>query len=183
MKDVKVEIVGETPLLMNNPRSMLFEDEQKSKVISTTARRDSAAEAELRVYKMKDGNLYIPSEAIKGCLVNAASYKKFGKYSAKPIIAGSVRILPSEISLGVKTYEIDIRTVVIQKKSRIIRSRPKVEKWKATFTLRFDEKFIQSGDLVKEILIEGGQRVGLLDFRPQKLGDFGMFKVTKWEEQ
>jgi hypothetical protein len=36
---------------------------------------------------------------------------------------------------------------------------------------------------IKSILEEAGSRIGILDFRPDKLGSFGMFEVTKWEEK
>ena len=182
-RTVTVELTGKTPILMNNPRSMMFEEEAKGTVVSTTRKRDPVAEAETRAYRMKDGTLYIPAEAIKGCLVNAASYKKFGKYSAKPIVAGCVQILPQQISLKTKDYEIDERTVVIRGRGRVIRARPLVDKWKITFQLEYDAGFITSGNLIREILEEGGQRVGIMDFRPIKLGNFGMFRVTKWDEK
>ena len=34
-----------------------------------------------------------------------------------------------------------------------------------------------------EVYIEAGIRVGLLDYRPQKYGEFGTFAVTKFEVQ
>lgn len=182
-RSVTVEITGKTPILMNNPRSMMFEDEAKGQVVSTTRKRDPIAEAETRAYRMKDKTLYIPAEAIKGCLVNAASYKKFGKYSAKPIIAGCVQILPQQISLNTKDYDVDERTVVIRGRGRVIRARPMVSNWKLTFTLEYDAGFIASGNLIREILEEGGQRIGIMDFRPAKLGSFGMFRVSKWSEE
>jgi len=182
-RTVTIELTGKTPILMNNPRSMMFEEEAKGSVVSTTKKRDPVAEAETRAYRMKDGTLYIPAEAIKGCLVNAASYKKFGKYSAKPIVAGCVQILPQQISLKTKDYEIDERTVVIRGRGRVIRARPLVDNWKITFQLEYDAGFITSGNLIREILEEGGQRVGIMDFRPIKLGNFGMFRVTKWYEK
>lgn len=180
MKKVKVEIVGLTPLLMNNPKSML--DDAKS-ITSQTEKRDLTTEAEKLAYRIKDGTLYIPAEAIKGSIVNAASYKKFGKYSAKPIVAGSVFIQPTEVSLGTKKYDLDVRTVVIQRKSRVVKARPTLKEWKAEFELTYNNEFISNGEsLIKPILEEAGQRVGLLDFRPAKLGSFGMFKVSKWQE-
>ena len=127
--------------------------------------------------------MYIPAEAIKGCLVASSAYRKFNKYSAKPIIAGCVQILPQEISLGTKNYDIDERTVVIMRRSRIIRSRPRIEKWKLNFQLVYDAGFIPDGNMIREILEEGGQRIGIMDFRPAKLGSFGMFTVTKWKER
>jgi len=35
-------------------------------------------EAEKLSYKTAKGELYVPAEAIKGCLIGAASYKKIG---------------------------------------------------------------------------------------------------------
>ena len=182
-RTVLVELTGKTPLLMNNPRSMMFEDDAKSQVVSTTKKRNPVAEAETRTYRMKDQTLYVPAEAVKGSLIGASSYKKFGKYSAKPIIASCVQILPQQISLKTKEYEIDERTVVIRGRGRIIRARPMVSNWKLTFELEYDAGYIASGNLIREILEEAGQRIGIMDFRPAKLGNFGMFKVTKWDEK
>ena len=180
MKTVKVEITGQTPLLMNNPKSMI--DSAKSSVRQTTKKYDLDEDAERLAYKKKSGELYVPSAAIKGTIVNAASYKKIGKYAAKPIIAGGVFIMEEELGLKTKKYNLDIRTVVIQK-ARVVKARPKVDKWKLAFELRYNEKMIGDSLIIKDILDEAGERVGILDFRPQKLGSFGMFKVTKWQEK
>ena len=178
MKIIKVEIKGTSPLLMNNPVSML---EESSGLKQKTSKMDMKAEAEKLAYKDAKGVLYIPAQAIKGCLVNAGAYKKFGKYSAKPIIAGGVHILPDKVSLGTKEYVIDLRTVVIQR-SRVPKARPKIENWKAAFDLIYDENLISNGELLKPILEEAGKRVGLLDFRPNKSGDFGCFEIIKWQK-
>lgn len=180
MKKVKVELTGITPLLMNNPASMI---ESSTKGLqSKTRETDHKKSAEKLAYKDKKGVLYIPAEAIKGTLIGASSYKKIGKFSARPMIAGGVSILPQQVSLGTKNYELDIRTVVIQR-ARVVKARPMVENWKVSFDLLYNEKLIGNSEIIKTILIEAGERVGLLDFRPQKLGSFGMFKVTKWEEE
>ena len=84
--------------------------------------------------------------------------------------------------LKTKKYTLDIRTVVIQK-ARVVKGRPKIEKWKLSFELKYNEKMIGDSLIIKDILEEAGERVGILDFRPQKLGSFGMFKVTKWQEK
>ena len=176
MKKILVEISGDK-LLMNSPLSMLF---PKEALKSKTKAYDPVIEAEKLAYRMKDGYLYIPSTAIKGTLLNASSYKKAGKYALKPIIASAVRIEPEQISLGTKKYELDIRTVVIQR-SRVPKARPVLKDWKAKFTLIYDEDMIPSGDVeLRPILEEAGKRVGILDYRPQKSGDFGVFTVTKW---
>ena len=178
MKTIKVTIEGVTPLLMNSPKSML---DEAMGVTSKTTKRDIKVDCDKLAYKMKDGTLYIPSEAIKGCLIGASSYKKFGRFTAKPIVAGGVIISPQEVSLKTKKYEMDIRTVVIQR-ARVVKARPKLEKWKVDFIINYDEELIPDANLIKPILEDAGKRVGLLDFRPAKNGSFGIFKITNWEE-
>lgn len=180
MKTIKVEIKGITPLLMNNPSSMI--EEATEKIKSKTGSADLKKDAEKLLYKNSKGNLYIPAEAIKGTIIGAASYKKIGKYSAKPIVAAAVFISPQEVSLNTKKYELDIRTVVIQR-NRVVKARPKIENWKAEFQIKYNEKLIGNAEIIKTILTEAGERVGLLDFRPQKYGSFGMFEISKWQEE
>jgi len=181
MKEVKVEITGTTPLLMNNPKGMI-EKATKQSSRKTTVQYDPKEEAEKVAYKMDSGELYIPAEAIKGALIGAASYKKIGKFTAKPMIAGGVIITPQKIGLLTKKYDIDLRTVVIQR-ARVVKARPTLENWKANFTLSYDETLIGDAEIIKIILEDAGKRVGILDFRPAKLGNFGMFKVSSWVEK
>lgn len=178
MKKIKVEIEGISPLMMTNPKSMLT----KKEVTGTTEKYDINEQAENYLYK-SDGKLYIPCESIKGCIIDASSYKKIGKYSAKPIIAGAINITPAQIILNTNKYEIDYRTVVLQRRNRIPCARPVIKDWKVSFDLNYNEKLISNPTIIKSILEEGGERVGILAFRPAKLGSFGMFKVTKWKEE
>lgn len=186
MKKVKVEITGLTPLLMHSPQAML---DKTQKVRKTTQGYDHDKEAEKVAYRSKNETLYIPSIALKRCMINASSWKKFGKYSAKPMIAAGVRLEPREITIlnpkngkPIKDYVIDLQTVVVQR-ARIVRARPRIDSWKAEFDLLYNDTLIGDSELVKTILEEGGERVGILDFRPEKYGDFGIFKVTKWVEE
>ena len=147
MKTIKVTIEGTSPLLMNSPKSML--DAAEGVTLKTT-KKNIKEEAEKLAYRTDKKELYVPSEAVKGCLINASAYKKFGKYAARPIIAGGVRITPSKIELGTRKYGIDLRTVVIQR-ARIVKARPVIEKWKLSFEVLYDETLISSGDLIKPI--------------------------------
>jgi hypothetical protein len=87
-----------------------------------------------------------------------------------------------EIGLGIKKYEIDLRPVVVQK-ARIIRARPRIDKWKAKFDLIYNEEvFTGEGlDLLERIVTEAGIRCGLLDNRPERGGENGTFIVTSWK--
>lgn len=176
MKTIEVEIEGLTPLLMHSAENMEDKPMQKNPAKQYVDKD----EAEKVAYRKKDRELYVPSRCVKACFVNASSWYKFGKKSAKPIVAGCTRIEPYEIGLGTKDYIIDKRPVVIQR-SRILRCRPKLEKWALKFNIIYNDQIIQDTDILKLILEEAGQRIGLLDNRPQKYGENGTFKIKSWK--
>ncbi|GAI19389.1 unnamed protein product, partial [marine sediment metagenome] len=64
---------------------------------------------------------------------------------------------------------------VIQR-ARIMRARPRFDKWELDFTIDFDDEIIGK-DKVNEILTYAGQRIGIGDYRPL----FGRFIVTKFQ--
>jgi len=186
MKTIQVEITGTMPLLMNSPKAML---EPKPSVSNPNEKPSYEKDAEKVAYRNAKGNLFVPCQAIKGSMINASSFKKVGKYAAKSIIASGVRIQPLEIEIldmkgkPIKNYEIDLRTVVVQRTNRVIKARPKIENWKLQFDLLYNEKMIGDTAIISTILEDAGERIGILDFRPQRNGDFGVFKITKFKEK
>lgn len=182
MKTIKVTIKGTSPLLMNRFNIENALDHQKGKRINKTY--DPKEEAEKSAYwgSGKKKELIIPSICIQACILQAASWYKINKRSAKSVIAGSIRVSPDEISLGTDKYEIDLRPVVIQR-SRVIKARAKLPDWAVTFDLIYNDKMISDTQILRAILEEAGNRIGLLDFRPGKgAGSFGCFEITKWVE-
>jgi hypothetical protein len=124
--------------------------------------------------------LFIPNTWFKGTLLNSAAAYKIGRKSAVPYVAGTVKVWPTEIDLGRSEYEIDMRPVVVQR-SRIVRARPLLPEWSATFTLIYNPEYNITPDWLKQVLKEAGERVGIGDFRPQHRGDFGRFLITGWQ--
>lgn len=179
MKTIEVTIKGTSPLLMHaiSPEAMLQMMKRSRK---TTEQYDPKVEAEQAAYKTKAGELMIPARCLKASLVNASSWYKMGKKSAKQYFGGSIFIQPLEIPLGTKKYEIDLRTVVIQR-NRIVRARPRIDKWQVTFNIIYNDKVLEP-NLIKQVLEESGIRIGLLDFRPQRGGDCGQFEILNWKE-
>jgi len=181
MKTINVEIEGVTPLLMHSAEAMLKKDVKKN----PTKQYDEKIEAEKVAYRNKKKELIVPSRCLKACFINGASWRKFGNKSAKPIVAGCTRIEPVEILIldnknkSIKKYDIDLRTVVVQK-ARIVRSRPRLDYWKLKFSIIYNDDIIKDVRVLKLILEEAGQRIGLLDNRPQKYGENGCFKVIKF---
>jgi hypothetical protein len=142
---------------------------------------DVKTESELAAYRDSEGNLALPSMALHRCMIQGSSGYKAGKKSLMPYISGSVTIMPEMISLGVKKYEIDIRTVVIQRQ-RVLKARPKIVDWTAKFEIHYDSRDIPSPAVINEILEECGRRIGILDFRPTCKGPFGKFEVKEFKE-
>ncbi len=179
MKTIKVSIEGTSPILMNKYNVQAELDRQKG--VRTTKHYDPEIEAEKSAYwDESKKTLIIPSEVLYASLLNASSFHKIGRRSAKSILAGSIRVEPMQVSLGTNKYEIDTRPVVIQR-NRVLKSRAKLTKWKATFEIVYNENLIANPEIVRTVLEEAGQRIGIFDFRPQKGGPYGTFKITSFK--
>jgi hypothetical protein len=136
-------------------------------------------DAENSAYRMENGELYIPAKAIFGSIVHAGMGMKFGKFAAKSILA-TIRVFPERIPLGTKDYEIDVQSVVVQH-ARIPRARPLIKEWSITFYIVFDTNFMKAEDL-QTVIHDAGKRVGIHDFRPEHLGQYGQFRLETFEE-
>jgi hypothetical protein len=172
-KKAEVSIKGIYALLMHRfPEVPIEALEKKSK----------EEQAELASYRdPASGNLIIPGVALQRCLVAAATYSKGkGRASLEKQAAACMMVTPEHIDLGIKDFVIDARPVVIPAtKGRIMRFRPKIEKWGCKFEIEFDDTLLTETQ-VRKIVDDAGQRVGLLEYRPAKKGPFGRFMVTNW---
>ena len=184
MKEIEVEIEGTSPLLMHSAQNMGKQEMKKN----PAKQYDSKKDAESVAYRNKKGELVVPARCIKACFVNASSWYKVGKQGMKPLLAGLTRIEPYDVNITngsgkvVKNYEIDIRPVVVQR-ARIMRSRPCFKQWTLKFKIVYNAEVFSTPEFLKNmksILEEAGQRIGLLDNRPQKYGENGTFRVNKF---
>ena len=189
---IQVTITGVTPLLMHrfgpNATAELEEVTKTSKPKEHTPERD----AEDAAYRDADGTLYVPAEMIVGTIKGAASAhkEKSSRRSMKNVAAGAITVTPMRLTLSdkpggksLREYKIDSRAVVIPAtKGRVLRHRPILEAWSATFVIDIDDEIIGAAD-VKRFLDEAGRRVGIGDFRPAKGGGFGKFIVTAWGDK
>jgi len=166
-----------------NQYSVQAQIEQKAGGRATTKNYDVKEQAENSAY-WKTSNkkeLMIPAQVLYSAILNASSFHKIGKRSAKPILAGSIRIEPNEIGLGTDKYEIDVRGVVIQR-NRVPKARAILNEWETEeFEVIYNEQLIAEPQVLKTILEQAGERIGIMDFRPQKSGWYGCFSVEKFE--
>jgi hypothetical protein len=182
-----VTIKGKTPLLMNQyvPGRQNDAKKQTLKKKVYSPEEDAAKSAYMAEI---DGvkQLFIPSLCVYTMIVQACSGKKIPNpqggraIAAKGIIAGSLKIAPDKIPLGTEKYEIDIRRARIGQ-AAIDRARAMLPEWEASFDIVYDSDLIKSPEVFLEILDDAGDRLGLLDYRPQHMGPFGTFTVTKFE--
>ena len=174
-KTIAVELTGVYALLMNAFPLTPVENIEK---------RTPQEQAELSAYRDPDngGGLYIPGLNVQRALIAAAAYSKGkGRASLQKPAAACLEVTPERIGLGTKEYIIDSRAVVVPAtKGRIVRHRPRLNEWKISFTLSYDDNLLTETQ-VRRIMDDMGQRVGLLDFRPERKGPFGRCMVTRWE--
>lgn len=175
IKQVKVKISSITPLLMHRfPTEPVEAIEKKSK----------EEQADLAAYRMETGELFIPSIAIQRALVQGAAYSKGkGRGSLKKQAAACILVFPEHVLLGTQEYVIDSRAVVVPAtRGRIMRHRPRFDEWSVAFEVEYDDVLISEKQL-RQIIDDAGLRVGLLDFRPERNGSFGRYKVSGWDKQ
>lgn len=188
MKKYLVKIKGVTPYMQHRMDDQKLEDWEKNRghiherpdVSSTDVVR-----AEFHCYRNANGKNYIPSDQIRGALINAGSYVKAKvggrSKSMKQIVAAMFMVYPEQIVLP--DYDvIDKRSGVNHKvKARIITIRPRWNDWEAEFTLEISERSITT-ETVKTILQYAGDYVGIGSFRPTNNGMFGRFELVNIEE-
>lgn len=183
---IAVEISGITPLLMNRFHEAAQLQVDKGTSMTVNGDRGSPREqAEPKVYANATGAPVIPGPNFFACLVEAGRFHKVGK---RQVTTGKSSLVPAAVSVMEidsvvmpSNWEVDSRPVVNPStRGRRLCHRPRFDEWKTHFTLdvdtdMFDPKFI------RQLVDDGGLRIGLGDYRPDRKGPFGRFKVTSWE--
>ena len=188
MKLIEIEIQGVTPLLINR-----FNEQAETGGRTRpqmVKQKDPREEATKNAYIASDGTYYFNAFAIPNTMGNAGSNHKMkgSRKSLRFVVPSAVRITSDTITilnedgLPAKTFEVDARPVTIPAtKGRIMRYRPRFEKWRAKFTLNIDDDLLEVST-AHQLLNEAGLSIGIGDFRPEKRGPFGTFRVTSFEE-
>lgn len=171
-KIIECSIKGKSPLIMHAYPLVPIEALEKKPI---------EEQAELAAYRDPEGRLYIPAINLQRAFVSGATYSKGrGRASLQKPVAACVMVSPERLILDSTEYEIDARPVVIPAtKGRVMRFRPRFEQWSVSFEVEYDDTLITE-DQLRRVIDDTGDRVGLLDFRPEKKGPFGRFFVTRW---
>ena len=189
MKLINVKIKGGTPLLQHRfNESAELPGASRSVLAKYGTPRE---EADKVCYRDKEGRFYFPGAAIGRLLREAGVNHKMkgSRKSAKFVVPAAILVINDTVIIKngdgkpATDFEVDSRPVVIPStKGRVMRHRPRFDMWSASFTIRINENILPI-DFVQTLLTEGGQQIGIGDFRPEKGGPFGTFQVIEWKEQ
>jgi hypothetical protein len=170
--------------MTHNPASMLTTGTGPKKGTRIPAPED---EAEAGAYRLEDGTCAIKGEAFVGAIVGsktspgaASSWKTKNRGTMKSVlahIAACEDLVPLFYPDGtpIKEYVIDARTVIVNK-GRIIRHRPRYDKWRTTVTIEYDPVLVGDPKMIVDILAEAGSRIAVGDHRPK----FGRFRIIEY---
>lgn len=185
-----IEFVGVSPLLMHSCRGANPLDPDVKYMKSITGKRKKTdedheklmmLEFKLNAYWNEKLGWHIPSNVIEQCIVNGAKKIKLGKVMPTAILIEEECIplkcdAPKDIDEAFKNPAyMDVRNVVVNR-SRIMRTRPRFERWRLNFTIDVDESIVNSEDFLTALNYAGGL-VGICDYRPEKGGKYGRFEV------
>lgn len=177
-------VEGVTPLLQNNPAQFIG-NESGGGITAKKKVYDDKEEAEWRTYRDDEGRFGHPAEAFSKAMQKAATGRKIGKQFATTVVKGAIfpvedlAIIEDANGDPVTDYVIDRRSVVVGK-ARVLRARPRFNKWRMRVALEVDEALL-SYDQVAEILALAGKIKGIGDKRPEVGGRYGRFVVLDQE--
>jgi hypothetical protein len=180
MLQAKITLIGTSPLLMHNIAGM------KQQAGSAKRIPTPQEEAVQSLYWTLDRkSLAIPAVALHAALMKAgAKYKMPNRSTVQSRICSAIHVEPEMIPLGITAYDIHICGVVVQRQ-RIFRARARVNTpWQCEASLWFDEDWFPvhlMRDTMPEVIRTAGMMVGLLDWRPEKKGQFGKFRLGRIE--
>lgn len=184
MKEFKFRATGAAPLICHNGQMAdpLNEFSKKLKVVSGK-RKKTDADFEAMSHIEFLGSLYmgpkgpcLPGEMIEATLVNAGKLKRIGKDVVRALWCNDAPVLEYEgphdpekmYKDGGFTFKIGVRV----KQNRVVRTRPRFDKWACDITLLYDEETLNKA-VVEELVGLAGEAIGFGDWRPK----FGRFTI------
>lgn len=181
-----IEFIGVSPLLMHSCRGANPLDPDVKYMKTITGKRKKTDEDHEKLmyleYKLnsyyKEGlGFYVPSNVVEQCIVNGAKKNKLGKQmiTAIRVVEENIPLIsdaPNDIDEAFANPDfMDVRNVVVNR-ARIMRTRPRFDRWRLKFEIEVDESIINHEDFVTALNC-AGSLVGICDYRPK----YGRFEV------
>ncbi len=124
------------------------------------------------------GAIALPSTAFKKAMLTGASGLK-ALARAKTSMRISLFVSGASVPITYEKMEprMDVVRLAGMTRTPDIRFRPMFNNWKARFVVIYDEETIAATTVIDVINRAGG--VGVGEWRPEKNGDFGTFRITR----
>lgn len=125
----------------------------------------------------------IPASAIRGCIETGARKLKQGPQVREGMIVDAVVSFDYDnerygATLETLQHSTQFTVPVVVQRARLLRTRAKFElPWGCSFRLDCDDELIDEAKLETWLDI-AGRRIGLGDWRPEKSGTYGRFKLS-----
>lgn len=160
MKELRIRFTGVTPLLLHNGRlaDPTYEFTRALKKVSGKRKKTDADFLEMAriewyggLYLNADKKIIVPSEMVEAALKDAAKREKKGKAVDRALVC--VDTSPLEIGTDKSLDELwedpayRLTCGVRIKGQRIMRTRPKFDRWSFVATLKYDEYVLEASDI------------------------------------
>ncbi len=179
IKKIRFTIEGVTPLIQHrfdSEAQMEISAKEGGKKTKNRTARDKKAEMERATHRTEKGEYALPVKAIKGALINAA-HKDIGIEKTlvkKAIFFGFAELVPLKCSKPIMRS--DYVRVPPKTGNATIRYRPEFKKWSAKLEAEIDGDLLRTEDIVN-LIERAGFGVGVGQWRPEKGGEYGRFKI------
>ena len=193
MKTIEVWIEGTSPLLQHRATEEGLGGGHQTRTNTVAEREDPRTIAGKAIYRVNDNDpksqIAVVGAAFSRLIREAGGAHKVkgSRKSLKYLVPAAVIVLDDLCGLYLKDrktkivdFEVDMRPVTIPAtKGRVMRYRARFNEWACSFRLRVNETILEEA-IVRRLLAEGCEQIGIGDFRPDKGGSFGTAAIVSW---
>ena len=188
----RIQLQGLRPLIMHNsvagldkrsPTNREKDELAKKRGRNRTLQDDARLqelECQTSLWLNRTGRPTIPTAALRACIETAARKLKQGPLVREGLAIEDVEEFAYDTTLGTTVEElgktVQFTTNVVIQRNRIPRTRAKFDDWGVTFVVEADDEVVDESQLRRWLEI-AGRRIGIGDWRPERSGDFGRFRV------
>lgn len=186
LRTARITLEGVTPLLVNNfdekTRKQIEDDyQQKAKVKKKPPTPQEQYESSLYYFGGSKKRYGIPAAGLKKCAVSAVRYVD-GKLTMTKCL-GAFHVVGDtggliEIKGKPTIDERLVRVGNFGNKKPATRYRARFDEWSVTFDIMYNAGVISVSQLLN-LYETAGFSVGQCEYRPEKSGNLGMFKVAR----
>lgn len=190
METALVDIEGTQPLIVHawstKAKAMMLASQQGKKSPKTA--KDPKADFEASMYRFADGGHGFPTLAFKSATVKGGA-RAFGKSVKMTELRQSLLYLPdgTDVEGSMMLTRLDADEPIMREDmvrvgmgTADIRYRAEYRNWRATLRIEFMPNIIDLGSIVA--LVDAGGTNGVGEWRPERNGSFGTYRVAGVDE-